>query len=90
MLEKKLKIPSTQVIQTSELPEFEKEKEALNTELTYCKSKLLKFAEKENKWEKDANILVENEKDLKAKMATKEKELQEKYERIKISLLFFL
>ena len=46
VLKKKLKIPSTQLIQTLELTEFEKEKEALNIELTDCKSKLLKLEEK--------------------------------------------
>ena len=55
--------------------EFEKEKEALNIELTDCKSKLLKLEEKEKQWEKDANLLVENEKDLKAKLDIKENEL---------------
>ena len=58
MLKKKLKIPSTQLIQTSELMEFEKEKEAFNIELTDCKSKLLKLEEKEKKWEKDTKILI--------------------------------
>ena len=38
---------------------------------------------KRKEWEKDAKLLVENEKDLKAKLAAKEKELQEKSERIK-------
>ena len=46
VLKKKLKIPSTQIIQTSELTEFEKEKEALSTELIDCKAKLLKLEEK--------------------------------------------
>ena len=40
VLKKKLKIPSTQLIQTSELTEFEKENEALSTELIDCKYKL--------------------------------------------------
>ena len=47
ILQKKLKIPSTQLIQTSELTEFEKEKEALSTKLTDCKAKLLRLEEKE-------------------------------------------
>ena len=47
VLKKKLKIPSTQLIHTSELIEFEKEKETLNNELIDCKSKLLKLEEKE-------------------------------------------
>ena len=57
VLKKKLKIPSTQFIQTVELIEFEKEKEALNTELTDCKAKLLKLEEKEKQWEKEAKPL---------------------------------
>ena len=47
MLKRKLNIPSTLLIQTSELTEFEKEKEALNTELLDCKARLLKLEEKE-------------------------------------------
>ena len=43
MLKKKFKIPSTQLIQISELTKFEKEKEALNTELIDYKAKLLKL-----------------------------------------------
>ena len=33
-------------------------------------------------WERDAKILIENEKDLKSKLVAKEKELQEKCEEI--------
>ena len=58
VLKKKLKIPTTQPIQTSELTEFEKEKEALNTEVIDCKDKFLKLEEKEKHWEKDDNILI--------------------------------
>ena len=42
-LKKKLKIPSTQLAQADELAEFEREKEVLNSEPTYCKAKLLKL-----------------------------------------------
>ena len=73
VLKKKLKIPSTQLIHTSELTEFEKEKEALSTELSDCKAKLLKLEEKEKEWGRDSKLLIENEKDLKAKLETKEK-----------------
>ena len=52
MLNKKLDIPSTQVIQTVELTEIEKEKEALSTELTDCKDILLKQEEREKQWNK--------------------------------------
>ena len=64
ILKKKLEIPSTQLIQTSYL--------------TNCKSKILKLEEKEKQWEKEAKLLKESEKDLKSRLATKEKELQEK------------
>ena len=64
ILKKKLKIPSTQLIQTSELTEFEKEKEALSTELTDCKAKILKLEEKEKQWEKEPKLLKESEEDL--------------------------
>ena len=47
LLKKKLKIPSTQLIQESELVKLEKEKESLSGKLTDCKYKLLKFVEKE-------------------------------------------
>ena len=56
MLKNKLKIPSTQLIQTSELTEFEKEKEALNTELNDYKAKLLNLEEKEKQWEEMPNF----------------------------------
>ena len=78
VLKKKLKIPSTQLIQTIDLTEFEKEKEALNTELTDCKAKLLKLEEKEKQWEKEVKLLKENEEHLKVKLSAKERELQER------------
>ena len=68
VLKKKLKIPSTQLMQTAELFEFEKEKQALNTELTDWKDKLLKLEEKEKQWEKEAKFLRESEEDLKVKL----------------------
>ena len=40
LLKRKIKIPSTQLIQASELAELEKEKEGLSGELTDCKAKL--------------------------------------------------
>ena len=55
------------------MTEFEKEKEALSTGLIDCKAKLLKLKEKEKHWERDAKILIENEKDLKTKLAGREK-----------------
>ena len=84
VLKKKLKIPSSQLIQTYELNEFEKEKEALNIELTNYKAKLLKLEEKEKQWEVDAKILMESEKYLKVKLATEEKEFQEKCKEVEI------
>ena len=62
VLKRKLKIPSTQLTQTDELVEFEKEKETLNTKLTDCKAKLLELKEKERKWELDTKLLKESEK----------------------------
>ena len=62
VLKRKLKIPSTQLIQTTELVEFNKEKETLNTELTDCKDKLLKLEEKERQGEVDTKLLKESEK----------------------------
>ena len=46
ILKKKLKISSTQLVQIDELDEFKKEKETLNTKITYCKAKLLKLEDK--------------------------------------------
>ena len=46
-LKKKLKILATRLSQAEELADFEREKETLNTELTDCKSKLIKLEEKE-------------------------------------------
>ena len=63
-LKKKLNIPSNQLIQTLELSKFEKEKEALNTELIDCKERLLKFEEKEKKWEKHAGLWAGKKKEF--------------------------
>ena len=59
----------------------------MNTELTYCKAKLLKLEEKERQWEVDIELLKESEKELKATLETKEKELQEKCTEIAIKLV---
>ena len=75
LLKRKLNIPSTQLIQTSELTEFEKEKEYLNNELIDCKARLLKFEEKEKQWEKDAGLWTEKDKAFETKKAELEKEL---------------
>ena len=48
-----------------------------------CKSKLLKLEEKEKDWERDAKLLIENEKDLKTKLKAREKKLQETCEEVK-------
>ena len=57
ILNKKLKIPATQLTQVEELDDFEKEKDKLNVELTECKGKLLKLGEKEKQWEADFQLL---------------------------------
>ena len=67
LLKKKMNIPSTQLIQTSKRTKFEKEKEALNTELIDCKERFLNFEEKEKKWEKDAGLWAEKEKAFETK-----------------------
>ena len=77
LLKTSLNIPSTQIIQTSELTEFEKEKEALNAKLIYCKAMLLKLEEKKNKWEKYVGLWDEKEKDFETKQAVLENELKE-------------
>ena len=41
LFKKKIEMPSTQLILTTELTEIEKEKETLNAELIDCKEKLL-------------------------------------------------
>ena len=43
--------------------------------MTDCKAKILKLEVKEKQWEKEAKLLKESEEDLKARLATKEKEL---------------
>ena len=78
MLKKKIKIPSTRLIQTSELTEIDKEKESLTTKVIDCKARLLKFEEKEKQWEKDARLWAENERAFKTKQAEVEGELKEK------------
>ena len=44
----------------------------------------MKLEEKERQWEVDTKLLKESEKELKATLATKEKELQEKCTKIAI------
>ena len=75
-LKKKLKIPATQLAQVEELVEFEREKEALNADLTDCKAKLLKLEEKGRQWEVDIQLLKNSEVELKTGLAMKENELQ--------------
>ena len=59
-----------------ESADFEREKEALNIELTDYKSKLLNFKEKERQWGADIQLLKKSEAELKAILAIKERELQ--------------
>ena len=78
MSKEKLNIQSIQLIYTSELTEFEKEKEALNTKLINCKARLLNFEEREIQWEKDAGLWAEKEKAFEAKQEELENKLEEK------------
>ena len=64
-------------MQTYELTEIEKEKEAAITELIDCKERLLKYEEKEKQWEKDAGLWDEKENTFETKHAELEKELKE-------------
>ena len=73
-----MNIPATQLIQGPELAEIDKEKESLNNEITDCKSKLLKFVDKEKKWHKDMTLVVESEKTMKQNFNEMERKLQEK------------
>ena len=75
-LKKKLKIPSTQLTQADELADFKREKEALNSELTDCKAKLLKLEEKGRQWEAGIQLLKDSEAELKTRLAMKENELE--------------
>ena len=77
MLKWKLNIPSTQLIQTSELIKIEKEKEALNNEMIDCKARFLKFEEREKSWEIDARIWDEKQNDFETRQKELEKELKE-------------
>ena len=76
--EKEILILSTQLIQGPELAEIEKEKENLNNQLTDCQEKLLKFADKENQWQKDMALVAESEKPMKENLEEMERKLQEK------------
>ena len=77
MLKKKLYIPSTQLIQTTELTEIEKEKETLNTKSINCKPKILIQQGKEGQWNKDAELWAEEKQAFEAKQDELEKELKE-------------
>ena len=48
----------------------------MNVDLTNYKAKLLNLEEKERQWEADIHLLKKNEVELKARLATKERELQ--------------
>ena len=47
----------------------------MSSELTDCKAKLLKFAEKEKQWQKGMTLVVESEKTPKVKFDELEKKL---------------
>ena len=86
LFKKKLKIPTTQLLQASELTVLEKEKDSLFQELNDSKSKLLKFFEEQGQWEKERAFLIskidvlnENQLDLE-----REREEKTKNEPIKI------
>ena len=72
---KKLKILATQLIKGLELTEIKKEKEGLKNELTDYKAKLLKFTNKEKKWQKYMTLVVKSEKALKGKYEEIERKL---------------
>ena len=55
-MKKKLEILATQLIQTIELTNIEKEKEFLDNNLIDCKARLLKKEEKERQWKKYAEL----------------------------------
>ena len=58
LLKKKLKIPATQLNQTSELTVLEKEKDSLSQELNDRMEKLLKFVEEQGNWVKERDFLI--------------------------------
>ena len=51
VLKKKLKVPNTQHVQSSELIALQEEKEKVYQEMMEYKGKLLKMQEEKNKWE---------------------------------------
>ena len=75
-LKNKLRIPGTHLTQADELADFKKEKEALNSELTDCKAKLLNLEENGRQWETDIQLLRNSKAELKPRLAMKENELQ--------------
>ena len=85
MLKKKLQIPATQLLEVPKLAAMEEEKEKLNKELLYCKARLLKFTNKENKWQEDMTVSAENENkckerhdEIERKLEGREKEIEER------------
>ena len=66
------------MIQRPKSFEIEEEKEKLNNDLTDCKVKILKFANKEKYWEKYMALVVESEKNMKEKFEEMEKKLHDK------------
>ena len=88
-MKKKLNIPSTQLIQDSELTNIEKEKEYLNGYLIDSKGKLLKFTGKKQ-WEMDMSLVVESEKTLKYKYDDLEKNCKRKKKSLKVESFLLL
>ena len=75
LLKKKLKIPTRQLIQDSEITKMEKGKETLHDELSDCKDKTLNFVDEKMEWEKEKLLLMENVKVLIEKQSVLEKEI---------------
>ena len=66
-MKKKLKIPTTNLIQALELTKLERDKYLLIDELSNCKAKFLKFVDERKEWEKGKSLMVEDVKVLKEK-----------------------
>ena len=78
LLKKKLKIPSTQLIQAYELTVLEREKELFSQELNDSKAKLLKISKEQSQCKKKRSFLIAKIDVLNENQLILEKEREEK------------
>ena len=75
ILKKKLKIPSSEHVQSSELLALQEEKNKIHQEMMEYKGKTVKLQEEKNKWETERNELIAQISQLKKKTKMRKNKL---------------